>query len=182
MATRIFPISTGKASWSDNVQPIWNVQRQESASGLSRAIVEQDLPKYEYSINFPALTKAERDTLLGFFNACKGQLLPFYIKNEMDCHVEKQRLGQNIDGTYQLVKKYGDYVESVSKVDNLKVFINDTETTAFTENNGKIIMATSGVVSASYDFYEQVRFASNISFNEVFSNVWKCSIKVVTAR
>ena len=182
MATRIFPISTGKASWGDTVTPTWTVQKQESAGGFVRAIVEHDLPKYEYTIKFPALTKSERDILLGFFNTCKGQLLPFFIKNYMDCHVEKQQLGMGTDGKYQLVKNNGGYVEPVYHADNIKVYVNGAETNQFSYADGKITVSASGTVTASYDYYEKVRFAGNVSFNETFIDVWNCSVKVVSAR
>ena len=182
MADRIFPISTGKTAWSDSVGVKWDVQIQESASGLVRSIVEQDLPKYEFTLKFPALTTEEKNTLLGFFNQCKGELLPFYIK-PFNSHIENQTLAKLNDGTFQIVKAVGDYVEPIEKVENLKVFKNGVETTAYTETDGKItITANQGEITASYDYYERVRFGGGLSVSERFNNVWNCSIKVVTAR
>lgn len=181
MADRFFPIDTNKASWSDTIGIQWAIQKQESASGLIRAIVEQDLPKYEYALSFPMLSKAEAESIIGFFNICRGQLLPFYIKG-YNAHVEKQELGKLPDGKYQLVKKHGDFVEPVERVENLEVFVNGSKVTNYTESGGKITLSTSGTVTASYDYFDKVRFGGNISLTEKFENVWSCSIKVVTAR
>lgn len=179
---RIFPIDIGKTSWGDTETAKWNVQKQESASGLVRAIVEQDLPKYEYSLKFPVLTTEEKDILLGFWNTCKGSLLPFYIKR-FNAHVENQTLAKLSDGKFQLVKVVGDTVEPIDKVANLTVFKNGTKVTNFTEDKGKIsISANQGEVTATYDYYERVRFGSDLSVSEKFDNIWSCSIKVVTAR
>lgn len=182
MADRVFPISVGKTSWSDSVGVKWDVQLQESASGLVRSLVEQDLPKYEFALNFSTLTTEEKNDLLGFFNQCKGQLLPFYIKL-YNSHIENQTLAKLNDGKFQLVKMVGNYVEPVTKVENLKVFKNGVETKSYTETDGKIaITANQNEITATYDYYDRVRFAGGLSVSERFDNVWTCSVKVVTAR
>lgn len=181
MADRIFPISSDKTSWSDSVRVLWNVQQQESTSGLVRTLVEQDLPKYEYELIFPVLTGEEKDKLIGFYNLCKGGLLPFFIK-PYNCHIEKQTLAKGTDGKYQLVKKSGDFVEAITKADNLLVYVNGTKKTGFTESDGKVAISTTGTVSASYDYYELVRFAEGLTITERYKNVYSCTVKVVTAR
>lgn len=181
MADRIFPIPTDRTAWNDELKVIWNVQQQESAAGLVRTLVEQDMPKYEYALSFPALTRDEKDRLLGFYNLCKGPLLPFFIKPYY-CHIEKQTLAKGSDGKYQLVRKIGDFIEPVTKVDNLLVYVNNTKNTSFTQAGGKITLSTTGTVSATYDYYEKVRFAEGLSITERFKGVYSCSLKVVTSR
>ena len=182
MSARIFPLDTGLANWNDGFVAKWDVQQAESASGLTRAIVEQDLPKYEFSVKFNAIHGADIEAILGFYNLCKGQLLPFFIKLADHCSVKGQLLARGSDGKYQLVKSAGGYVEPVLHADKIKVYVNGTETSAYTYADGKLSLTASGEVTADYEYYERVRFGDQLSYTQIFANLYSCSIKVVTAR
>lgn len=179
---RVFPISTGRSTWSDTAGINWDVQLHESAGGMVRALVEQDLPKYEWSVKFDNLSTAELEAIMGFYNLCKGPALPFFIKHVEHCQAKDQRLQPGPDGKYQLLKVIGEYAEPVYKVDKLKVYVNGVATTSYTEANGKLTLAANGTVTADYEYYERVRFNGALSSTEKFHDTHSCTIKVVSAR
>lgn len=180
MADRVFPIPFDRSAYGDSIVQKWDVQIQESASGMFRALTEQDFPRYEYTLKFPHLTVEQKNDLIGFYALCKGQLLPFYIK--MDGHMEKQVLGRGSDGAYQLIKGFGEYVEPIHKADNLEVFSDGVVITNYTVVDGKLSTVANGTISASYDYYEYVRFGNELSVNQIFDNLYSVSVKLVTAR
>ena len=180
MVDRIFPISIGKSSWDGSIKQSWDVQLQESASGLFRGLVEQDLPSYEYDLKFPHLDEQEKNAILGFFAQCKGALMPFYIN--LGGHIDNQQLAKGTDGKYPFIKVYGSYVEPIGKVENVTVFVNGVKTTNYTIEGGKLSVAGTGTVTATYDYYEYVRFGKDLSVKQIFNNLYSVSLKVVTAR
>lgn len=179
---RVFPISTGRSVWADTASVKWGVQLFESVGGMVRALVERDLPKYEWSIKFDNLDTAELNAIRGFYNLCKGPALPFFIKNVEHCKVEGQLLAPGADGKYQLVKLIDTYAEPVYKVDKLVVYVNGVRTTNYTEANGKLTISTAGTVTADYEYYERVRFNGDLSSTEKFHDLHSCTIKVVSAK
>ncbi len=186
MAVRIFPLSAGKTAWSSTKAQSWSVTEASSASGRRRAICNQLYPKYTFSITFNVLTDVELAMLTGFYALSKGALLPFYYKDAVDYHVEKQQLAAN-SGIYQCVIKSGDYVEPCYCVENLHVFVDGTEIINYTESNGAItvsasILGTSSVVTATYDYYWHVRFDGDLSVMQVLTDINKVNLKLVTVR
>lgn len=177
-----FPLNNKKMSWETTMQQHWEVVEQKSASGRRRTLCQQTLPGWTINISFPMLTKSERDTLLGFYAQCRGKFESFFFMDEEQCHVEKQLLDIEADGTYQLVCNYAGYTEPVERVANLKVFVNGTETTAFTENNGVLTVETEGTVTATYDYYWKVCFGNNLSIAQKFADYYSASLTLEVVR
>lgn len=177
MNDRVFPIPYGRSEWGDSVTEKWDVELMESASGMFRGLVQQDLPKFEYTVKFPHLTKAEKDELIRFVSSCKGKLIPFFMN--LGGKMKNQVLHSAGNGFYQLVTNTG---EIAYKVENVKAYSDGAEIDGFTVSNGKLATASTGVISASYDYYEYVRFANEISITQKHDNLYSCTIKVVTAR
>lgn len=181
MADLIFPISSGKSSWSGTQSQTWDVTQTETASGRRRAICGQLYPRYTLNVAFKLLTDADVAALTGFYAKCKGQLLPFWYR-ENSWHVEKQQLSGN-GGVYQCVIKNGDYVEPCYRVDDVQVYLNGYATRQFTVSNGAInVNAGTAVVTASYDYYQRVRFDNTLSVTQRYTDVNSVDIKLVTVR
>lgn len=181
MAEFIFPLSSGKSSWSDTLTQSWDVTEAKTASGRRRAICCQLYPYYTVNVSFKLLSDADVATLTGFYARCKGGLMPFWYRDS-NCHVERQQLS-NSGGVYQCVIKRGDYVEPCYRVENVRVYINGYATSAFTVNNGAItVNAGNGVVTASYDYYYRMRFADSLAVTQRFKNVNSVNVKMVTVR
>lgn len=177
-----FPLNNKKMSWETTMQQTWDVVEQKSASGRRRTLCQQTLPGWTINISFPMLTRTERDILLGFYAQCKGKFESFFFTDEEQCHVEQQVLNVGTDGTYQLVSNYAGYVEPVERVANLKVFVNGIETTAFTEDNGVLMVDAEGDVTATYDFYWKVCFGNNLSIAQKFADYYSASLTLEVVR
>lgn len=186
MAERIFPLDSGKAAWSSTLAQAWSVTQTETASGRRRAICSQLYPSYTFNVTFPCLTDAQLDVLMGFYAQCKGGLLPFWFKDYgSGARVEMQKLARGQDGTYQCVVQRGDYVLACEKVDNVRVYIDNTETLDFTVDNGVLTVPSAtvaSVVTACFDYYQRVRFADTLSVTQTFININKVSLKLATVR
>lgn len=178
----VFPISAGKAAWQSTISPAWTTVEQITASGRRRALSTQLYPKWTLSAKFQGLTNAEAETLLGFWNARRGTFESFYYKDFTHYKAEGQRLAQNPDGSYQCVSIIGGYTEPVNKVDNLHVYVNGVETTSYTEADGRIRLSATGIVTADYEYYFRVHFASSISVTEKFYDFNEVSIKLEVVR
>lgn len=182
MANRFFPLDAGKTSWSSTVSESWSVTETTSASGRRRAICQQAYPQLTFGITFPALTDEELATLTGFYAQCKGALLPFYYKDALDYRAEKQALTANASGGYPCVAKTGEYVEPVSFVDNVTVYVDGEEDTGAKVSGGIITPSKSGAVTASYDYYRLVKFSGGFSVTQTFINVNTVTLSLVTVR
>lgn len=183
MADKVFPLSLKKTAFNSTVSPQWTVTQHETASGRERSMCSQYYPRYTYSVVFPLLRDDEIDTLLGFFNECRGSHLPFYIKDGLHYRVEDERIVE-IDGEYQLVIPRGEYLEPCFKADNVTVKVDGVTVTNYSVADGKIKFDRNpaGKVTASYDYYVKVRFDGNISVTEMYYNANKVSVKFVTVR
>ena len=184
MATKIFPLDAGKTAWNSTKAQSWSVTEASSASGRRRAICSQNYPQYTFSVSFNVLTDDELATLAGFYSLCKGSLIPFYYKDAVDYHAEKQGLAAD-NGVYQCVIKSGDYIEPCYFVENLHVYIDGVETKNFTETNGAINVSgagTNSVITATYDYYWHVRFNGDLSVTQILDNVNRVTLKLTTVR
>lgn len=177
-----FPLNDKGLSWETTIQQTWEVVEQKSASGRRRTLCQQTLPGWQINVSYPMITKAERDTLLGFYAQCRGKFESFFFSDPEQFHIEKQALVKGTDGKYQLLSSYGGYVEPVEKVKDLKVFVNGVETQNFTESNGKITVSTSGTVTASYDYYWKVCFTNNLSISQKFADYYSVSLALEVVR
>lgn len=82
-------------------------------------------------MSFTALDDKNLSLLMGFYAKCKGTLLPFFYK-DYGARVELQELSRDESGKYQLFIKNGGYVLPCEKADNVRVYVDDNETVAFT--------------------------------------------------
>ena len=93
----IFPLNTGKISWSMKTGQEWTVTDYVSASGARKTLCQQELPKWSMEVKFPCLTKHEVDLIKSFYVKCKGSWRPFYYKDyeqfEVSYTVDKDILG-----------------------------------------------------------------------------------------
>lgn len=177
-----FPLNDKGISWETTIQQTWEVVEQKSASGRRRTLCQQTLPGWRINVSYPMITKTERDALLGFYAQCRGKFQSFFFSDPEQCHMEKQLLTKGADGKYQLISSYGGYVEPVEKVKDLKVFVDGTEVTSFTESAGKISLNTSGTVTASYDYYWKVCFGNNLSIVQKFADYYSVALSLEVVR
>ncbi|WP_304270791.1 DUF2460 domain-containing protein [Phascolarctobacterium succinatutens] len=184
MSERFFPLSSGKAAWESSIAQTWAVTEKKTASGKRRAISSQLYPSYTFSVDF-TLNDAEISQLAGFYARCKGGLLPFWYK-DFGAHAEMQELACDAGGAYQCVSITGGYVEACRKVDNLRVYVDGTETLDYSESGGLITLSAGTEVHrsvcASYDYYRYVKFAGELSVKQLAPDINSVSLKLESVR
>lgn len=182
MANYFYPLAMGRESWSSTISPKWEITEYKTASGRRRALSQQAYPTWTVKLSYKALTDEEANGLQGFYCLRRGSFEPFYYKDYGYHKMTAQRLAQNADGTYQLIANIGGYVEPVSYVDNLKVYVNGTQTTNYTIANGKITLSTSGTVTADYEYYLKVHFSGDLTITHVFDGVNNANVELEAVR
>ena len=158
---------------------------QKSASGRVRTLTTQLLPAWSIECSFPGLTDDEARTIFGFVNEIKGSHEPFYWLDPEDNREDGIPLPPLGNNQYQAVMLVGGYAEAVDYIDNVRVFINGTETTAYSVNGGVITLnsATNGTVTASYTYYWKVMLSDDgFAFKRVYKNINKASFKLEVVR
>ena len=187
MAEIIFPLDAHKVKWESSITQSWSVEEQTSASGKRRALTYQSLPAWQFDIEFPALSLAERDTLLAFYSRVQGSLIPFYYKDTESYKAENLQLPKNTDGSYQLVANMHGQQEPVMYADLLKVYVDGVlqDTSAYKLDRGAIVFTTAptGKVTASYEYYWRVCFATSaLAIDQVFKDVFDVSLSLKVVR
>ena len=186
-----FPVQLqGRVAYNSSKQQSWDSEVYESASGRYRSLSNQLYPKWKIHVLIQPLTDADARLLMGFVAARKGGYEPFLWKDAEDYHEQGITLAKVSPLVYQAVAKFGNYVEPVEYVENVKVYIDGTEQaeSGYTVANGYITFdsapATGAVVTADYDYYWKVRFDDDgMGIDHIFDNINRSNrFKLVTAR
>ena len=97
-----------------------------------------------------------------------------------------QELACDAGGAYQCVSITGGYVEACRKVDNLRVYVDGTETLDYSESGGLITLSAGTEVHrsvcASYDYYRYVKFAGELSVKQLAPDINSVSLKLESVR
>ena len=176
MTVQIWPVMTGIEMRSSKSQK-WNTVIEETGSGQKRSNTSQLLPKWTIQVKYWRLTDAEYKTILGFVALLKGAHAPFFWLDPEDYQETGISLAKITNTKYQAVMKFGNYVEAVEYIDNVKVYVNGTlqASTAYTISGGTITFntapASGATVTADYRYYWKVHIpADGISMNHIFTN------------
>ena len=180
----------GRVAYNSSKQQSWDSEVYESASGRYRSLSNQLYPKWKIHVLIQPLTDADARLLMGFVAARKGGYEPFLWKDAEDYHEQGITLAKVSPLVYQAVSKFGNYVEPVEYIENVKVYVDGTEQAAsgYTVANGYITFdsapATGAVVTADYDYYWKVRFDDDgMGIDHIFDNINRSQrFKLVTAR
>ena len=176
----------GKESWNNNWQCSWNTTVQTSASGRSRTLTNQLYPNRSTYIYFPHLTDVQADDLEGFINSLQGGSKSFWFKDFSRHEMKDQILIRSSDGTYQCITRFGEAVEPVFRVENLKLFVDGQETTNYVLEGGKLTIPSAGTnstVMASYTYYFLMRIKDDgITIRRNFMNSNNVSLNLEVVR
>lgn len=129
----VFPVLRGR-SWETTRTPVWNTLVQGTASGGAEVRVSlATYPRYRWSVKHSVLrsaaSKAEFQTLLGFYNQVKGRGLPFYYRDLEDCAVTGESLGTGDGETlaFPCMRTLGGFQEPVFAPDSLAVYLDGVQ-------------------------------------------------------
>lgn len=184
----LFPLDQWKVSWNSEVGQSWAVNEQTSASGKRRALTNQTLPAWVFTLEFPKLTSEESDKLLAFFSRVRGTLLPFFYKDAEHYKCPGVTLPKNTDGSYQLVAWMHGQQEPVYYADKLTVYVDGVAQgeSTYKLDNGAIVFTTAPAstakVTADYEYWWRVVFNdTTLNITQVFENLFTASfgLKVV---
>lgn len=184
----LFPLDQWKVSWNSEVGQSWAVNEQTSASGKRRALTNQTLPAWVFTLEFPKLTSEESDKLLAFFSRVRGTLLPFFYKDAEHYKCTGVTLPKNTDGSYQLVAWMHGQQEPVYYADKLIVYVDGVaqDESTYKLDNGAIVFTTAPAstakVTADYEYWWRVVFNdTTLNITQVFENLFTASfgLKVV---
>lgn len=176
MTVKIWPVMTGIEMRSSK-SPKWNTQIEKSGSGRKRSNTNQLLPLWTISVKYWKLSDADYKTILGFMAILKGAHEPFFWLDPDDYQETGIQLPRNSNGSYQCVMKFGNYVEAVEYVDNVKVYIDGVLQAAntYSVSGGTITFSNtpsaSAAVTADYRYYWRVHIpADTITMTNIFKN------------
>lgn len=183
MARLFFPLDSAKVSWNTTVKQSWDVQEYVSASGERKALVQQELPKITFAIDFPKLTREEVNILMGFYAKCKGSWRPFFYKDYEDYQALSKPLVKAPDGVYRATMEHGGYVEEPEYIDNVVVYADGRKTDKFSLNGNRIVVNATGTEFLfDYEYWYKVCFADSISVKQVFDDMYKVSLTLTVVR
>lgn len=148
MSDLIFPTLRG-LQYPIGKTPHWNTITQESISGVKKFLQCYTYPYYTFNLSFSYLSDRNSmaddiHTLMAFYNQLGGAGQDFLYADPLfeDNAVALQRFatGDGEKNSFRLTRQYGNYVEPVFGIANKpRIYINDSETTAFTwDKNGLI--------------------------------------------
>lgn len=148
MSELIFPTFRG-LTYPIGKTPHWNTITQESISGIKKFLQCYTYPYYTFTLTFSYLSDEDMHQddihrLMAFYNTLGGAGQDFLFADPLfeDNRCVKQEFGVGDGSTkkYRLIHQYGDYFEPVfGMAMKPHIYLNTTETTAFTWDRNGII-------------------------------------------
>lgn len=198
MSEAVFPELRG-LSWERTKTAIWSTQVQTAGSGIEKRASLWSYPRWKFNLAYEFLeddgtTTGDLQRIIGFFNARRGSFESFLYYDPSDHLVQNQVIGRG-DGQntrFQLVRKYGGFIEPVRAVQGMPLITMDDDLNCdFVMDNYGLIEfwpapPPGAVIAASFDFYYRVRFMNDESEVSNFMwNLWslqKCEFISVKGR
>jgi hypothetical protein len=116
MSDLLFPTTLSGYSWDSKKKPLFNNITHSPQTGRDIHISLYDQPLYEFNLANLWLTKADKDTLIGFFTARRGSFDSFLYRDEdsvLTAHVFAW--GNGIKTSFQLSRyQNGLFLEKVN--------------------------------------------------------------------
>ena len=175
-------------AWKSQKAQKWDTKTKTSGSGKVRTMTNWKYPQYTISTEFEVLTPAQYKELMVFYSKTKGGTVPFLWLDPEDNAEKGIQLGTGSMGSWQAVRKFGDFLEPVYHIENLTLYANGSPIRAVSDKG--VIKLTAGqtvapnaVITADYTYYWLVRFSGDMTAEYIFTNVYKSkSFKLVSTR
>ena len=174
--------------WKSQKIQKWDTKIKTTGSGKVRTMTTWKYPQYTISTDFEVLKPAEYKELMGFYSKTKGGTIPFLWLDPEDNQEKGIQLGTGSEGSWQAVRKFGDFLEPVYHVEDLKLYANGTPIRAVSDKGviklaqGETV-APNAVITADYTYYWLVRFSGDMTAEYIFTDVYKSkTFKLVTTR
>jgi uncharacterized protein (TIGR02217 family) len=175
--------------WNVKRSPQWNTLVQKTASGLDSEAALMAYPLWNYDLTYNVLrgdlVNLEYQQLVGHFNLCKGQAVPFCFLDPDDFNVPTQTLfgtGDGVSNEWQLFRLFGSVYEPVlAPYGGVTVYSGGTLLTPITQfsvsNLGLVTFPTPPALGAQLtwtgQFYWICRYLQDtIEFEKFAQNYW----------
>lgn len=180
MSNAVFPSQLIGFTWDSKKKPIFNNITHSPPSGRDVRISLYSQPVYEFTLSNQWLSKTDKDMLIGFFIARRGNFDSFLYTDE-DSVIQQQALTRD-KGSYQLVKStdgaieiinnvVGEpdiYVDDVLQVMDADYYIDDTGLIGFYD-------FVSGLVTWSGSaYYRSVFLEDSLEYNQFADRLYDC--------
>ena len=175
-------------SWRSTKMQKWNTVAKTSGSGRVRTMTTWAYPQWIISTQFAYLSPEDYRQIMGFFASLKGGLTPFLWWDPEDHEEKGIRLGLGRDGEWQALRQWGDYLEPVAHVEDVKLYADGAPVGRVTSDKGVIRTSDSvgadAVITADYTYYWKVRLAEDRFTTEAtFQDIFKSkTMKLETVR
>lgn len=175
-------------AWKSTKAQKWDTKTKTAGSGKVRTMTTWKYPQYTITTEFAVLTPDEYKELMGFYAKTRGGTIPFLWLDPEDNQEKGIRLGVGSDGSWQAVRKYGDFLEPVYHVENVKLYADGHEVQCVSDK-GVIKpakganVAPTAVITADYTYCWLVRFSGDMTAEYVFTDFYKSkSFKLISTR
>ena len=185
---KIFPPIMSLA-WKSTKGQKWNTVYKTSGSGKGRSMTTWQLPQWIITTSFAHLTEEQYKQVMGFFATVKGGHEPFLWLDPEDNKEKGVKLGTGATREWQAIRIWGDYVEPMHHIKDVKLYVNGVEHPC--EVDDGLIRLRAGdeipqdaTITADYSYYWKVRLSGDTFTAElVYKNIMKSKeMKLVTVR
>lgn len=184
---KVFP-QIKSLAWKSTKMQKWNTVRKTSGSGKVRTMTTWQLPQWTITATFSVLTDEQYKEIMGFFATVKGGFEPFLWLDPEDNKEIGIRLGNGHVSEWQAVRRWGNYVEPVEHITDVKLYVDGVEKPCVA-NQGRIRLVgetapPNAVITADYTYYWKVYLSGDAFTAEyVYANIYKSKeMKLVTVR
>lgn len=186
MSDAIFPTLRG-LSWEATKSPEFFSITSTSVSGLDVSATLSAFPRWNFSLSYEFLDDdgtedGDIQQIVGFFLQRYGNVDDFLYLDPTDNTAIDQVIGvgDGVTKQFQLVRKYGGFIEPIYGVQGSPIIkVNGVATAVTINSKGLITFATAPAIgttiSWSGTFYYRVKFKeSTTEFNNFMYNLWEC--------
>jgi uncharacterized protein (TIGR02217 family) len=201
MTNLIYPTFQGW-SYKKEKTAIWKTNIYEATSGKEVRIQKWSYPRYKITLNYNFMTdnninsitldKGDVEKLQGFFNSVGGNCDDFLFYDDVENYCNNNIFGTGDGSTkiFQLYRTLPNWVEPVKGiVEKPKIYINGTQTNAFTwDNDGKITFtaapAAGAILTWTGNYYFRVRFENEeLEVSRTYDGLWEgIEINLITVK
>lgn len=198
MSEQLFPTLMGMDS-AITKTPVHNTSRKVAQNGGEVRAKLQAYPRYKFKLTFNYLKDLDNSyqdddlrLLMGFYNRMGGSFDNFLLHDKSDDTATDQlfAVGDGVTTTYQLVKKYGGFVEPIfgANLPTISVLV-DRIPVPYSISNSCVVQFLSpppvgAKLTWSGMYYFRVLFDEDSNdFESMFSGIWTLnSLKLISER
>ncbi len=183
MSDLVFPASMNGYMWDSKKKPVFNNLTHSPTTGRDIHISLYNQPVYEFNLSNQWLTKADKDSLIGFFLARQGSFDSFlYLDEDSVAVAEPIAVGNGVTTSFQLTKVTGGFSSIVNNPVGLSLYLNGALLILGTHYT----ISATGLISCSVPsgqvlswsgsaYYRCVFLADSLEYNQFAERLYDCS-------